>query len=59
MLRPFYNKEIHKLYRLMGFQKSTLVAKVANTQLDPRCVAAPLATNVYLFACFAERVFKN
>ena len=27
-------------------------------QLDPSCVSAPPATNVYLFACFAERLFK-
>ena len=26
-------------------------------QLDPSCVSAPLATNVDLFACFAERLF--
>ena len=43
----------------MGFHKSTLVARGTNTQLDPSCVSAPLATNVDLFACFAERLFKN
>ena len=43
----------------MGFHKSTLVARGANTQLDPSCVSAPPATNVDLFACFAERLFKN
>ena len=31
----------------------------ANTQLDPSCVSAPPATNVDLFACFAERLFKS
>ena len=40
---------------LMGFHKSTLVARGANMQLDPSCVSAPPATNVDLFACFAER----
>ena len=39
----------------MGFHKSTLVARGANTQLDPSCVLAPPAINVDLFACFAER----
>ena len=43
----------------MGFHKSTLVARGANTQLDPSCVSAPPATNVDLFACFAERLFKS
>ena len=43
----------------MGFHKSTLVARGANTQLDLICVSAPLATNVDLLACFAERLFKN
>ena len=43
----------------MGFHKSTLLARGANTQLDPSCVTAPLATNVDLFACFAERLFKS
>ena len=43
----------------MGFQKSTLVARGANTQLYPSCVSAPPATNVDLFACFAERLFKS
>ena len=33
---------------LMGFHKSTLVARGANTQLDPSCVSAPPATNVDL-----------
>ena len=42
----------------MGFHKSTLVARGANTQLDPSCVSAPPATNVDLFACFAERLFN-
>ena len=42
----------------MGFHKSTLVARGANTQLDPSCVSAPPATNMDLFACFAERLFK-
>ena len=39
----------------MGFHKSTLVARGANTQLDPSCISAPLPNNVDLFACFAER----
>ena len=43
----------------MGFHKSTLVARGADTQLDPSCVSAPLATNVDLFACFAEHLFKS
>ena len=43
----------------MGFDKSTLVARGADTQLDPSCVLAPPATNVDLFACFAERLFKS
>ena len=43
----------------MGFHKSTLVARGADTQLDPSCVSAPLATNVDLFACFPERLFKS
>ena len=43
----------------MGFDKSTLVARGANTQLGPSCVSAPPATNVDLFACFAERLFKS
>ena len=34
----------------MGFHKSTLVARGANTQLDPSCVSAPPASNVDLFA---------
>ena len=44
---------------VMGFHKSTLVARGANTQLDPNCVSAPPATNVDLFECFAERLFKS
>ena len=28
-------------------------------QLDPSCVSAPPATDVDLFACFAERLFKS
>ena len=43
----------------MGFHKSTLVARGGNTQLDPSCVSAPPATNVDLFACFTERLFKS
>ena len=43
----------------MGFNKSTLVARSANKQVDPSCVSAPLAINVDLFACFAERLFKS
>ena len=40
--------------KLMVFHQSTLVARGANTQLDPGCVSAPLATSVDLFACFAK-----
>ena len=40
-------------------QKSMLVARGANTQLDPSCVLAPLTTNVDLFVCFAELLFKS
>ena len=43
----------------MGFHKSTLVARGANTQLDPSCLSAPPATNVDLFALFVERLFKS
>ena len=43
----------------MGFHKSTLVARDANSQLDPSCVSVPPAINVDLFACFAERWFKS
>ena len=42
----------------MGFHKSTLVTRGANMQLDPSWGTAPPATNVDLFACFAERLFK-
>ena len=45
--------------RIMEFHKSTLVARGANTQLDPSCVSPPLATNVDLFVWFAERLFKS
>ena len=40
----------------MGFHKSTLIARGANWY---SCVSALLTTNVHLFACFAERLFKN
>ena len=43
----------------MGFHKSTLVARGADTQLGSSCVSAPLATNVDLLACFAERLFNS
>ena len=43
----------------MGFHKSTLVARGADTQLAPSCVSAPLATNVDLFAYFVERFLKS
>ena len=43
----------------MGFHKSMLVARGANTQLDPSCVSAPLATNVDLFVCFAESFLNH
>ena len=36
---------------IMGFYKSTLVARGANTQLDPSCVSAPPAINLDLFPC--------
>ena len=42
---------------LTGFHKSSLVARGANTQIDPSCVSAPLATKVDLFVCFAEGLF--
>ena len=38
----------------MGFQKSTLVARDADTQLGSSCISARLATNVELFACFGK-----
>ena len=43
----------------MGFHKFMLVTRGDNTQLDPSCVSAPPATNVDLFACCAERLFKS
>ena len=43
----------------MGFHKSMLVTRDANSQLDPSCVSAPPATNVDLFERFAERLFKS
>ena len=43
----------------MGFHKFTFVARGTDTQLGLSCVAAPLATNVNLFACFAECLFKS
>ena len=55
MLYVFQNKCL----RRMGFHKSTLVTRGADTQLYPSCISAPLATNVGLFACFAERLFKS
>ena len=42
----------------MGFHKSTLVTRGANTQLDPNCVSASLTSNVD-FLCFAECLFKS
>ena len=45
------------VYICTGFHKSQLVARGADTQLDPNCVSAPLTTNVDLFACFAKRLF--
>ena len=45
--------------QMMGFHKSTLAASGADTQLDRNCVLAPLATNVDLFVCFEERLFKS
>ena len=47
-----------KSRRTMGFYKSTLVARGTDTQLDPSCISVPLATNVDLFAFFAERLLK-
>ena len=44
---------------IIGLNKFALVARGANTQLDPSCVSAPLTTNVDLFACFAERLLKS
>jgi len=46
-----------RFFATMGFHKSTIVARDANTQLDPSFVSAPQATNVDLFAYFAERLF--
>ena len=43
----------------MGSHKSTVVARGANTHLDPSCLSAPPATNVDLFACFAVRLFES
>ena len=43
----------------MEFHKSKLVARGADMQLDRSYVSAPLATNVDLFVCFAERLFKS
>ena len=43
----------------MGFHKSTLVARGADSQLDPSCVSAPLEANVDLFICVAERLLKS
>ena len=43
----------------MWFHKSMLVARGANTQLDPSCVSASIVTNVNLFACFVECLFKS
>ena len=40
----------------MGFHRSMLVANGTDAQLDPSYVSA---TNVDLFACFAERLFKS
>ena len=40
----------HPATSLMGFHKSTFVARGAKTQLDPSCVSAPPATNMDLFA---------
>ena len=33
------------------------VPQIRNKTQDPSCVSAPLATNVDLFVCFAERLF--
>ena len=43
----------------IGFHKSMLVARGAITQLDPSCLSVPLATNMNLFVCFAECLFKS
>ena len=43
----------------MGFHRSMLVANGTDAQLDPSYVSVPPATNVDLFACFAERLFKS
>ena len=39
--------------------KFTLVARGADTQLASSCVSAPMAINVDLFLCLAERLFKS
>ena len=44
---------------LMRFHKSTLVGRGADTQLDSSGVSVLLATNVDLFVCLAERLFKS
>ena len=61
-LSPFISEHgeiVQHLPMAMGFHKSTLVARGANTQLCHSCVSAPPATDVHLFACFVERLFKN
>ena len=55
--KPQYTNELTQV--IMGFHKSTLVARGANTQLDPNCASAPPATNVDLFAYFAKRLSKS
>ena len=59
-LFPVHINHVHvESQYVMGLHRSTLVARGANTQLDPCCVSAPPATNVDLFACFAERLCKS
>ena len=42
----------------MGYHKSTLVARGANTQLDPSCVSVPPATNVELMIHVNFNIWK-
>ena len=57
---PMMHDAFHlHVFQFTGFHISTLVARGADTQLDPSCVSAPLATNVDLFACFVERLLKS
>ena len=43
----------------MGFHKSALLARGAESQLGSSCVLAPLATNVDFFACFRNICLRD